>query len=108
MKQSLFTSVALASGAAAFTCSVASFSSLIPSNASINYAYTLGHNSTYQVDAGDTGFPSDPTGLQSLCVVNVHQLGPHNTTWNFGMFLPDDWNGRFLSVSYCQGITISC
>ena len=96
MKHSLSTSLLLASGAAAFNCAVNSFSGVIPSNASVNYAYALGSNSTYQVDAGDVGFPDNPTGLQSLCVVNVHQIGPSNTTWNFAMFLPDNWNGRFL------------
>lgn len=91
---------AFASGAIASTvnCSVAALSTVIPSNSSINWVEWLPENSSYVPDSDDVGFPYIMEGLPSLCIANVHVPTPGNTSYNFAVYLPDVWNGRFLTV----------
>jgi feruloyl esterase len=80
----------------AIDCSMAGFKALLPANVSVTSAYALPENSTFQVPAGDIAFPSSPTGLRALCALQAQVPAPGNTTYGFGMFLPSNWNGRFL------------
>ncbi|KAF2191548.1 feruloyl esterase B precursor [Zopfia rhizophila CBS 207.26] len=82
----------------ALDCSPSAIQSILPSNASVNFAYSLPANSTFQVPKGDTGYPTNPIGLPALCAVSVQVQSIGNTTFGFGLFLPSDWNGRFLAV----------
>ncbi|KAK3111690.1 hypothetical protein LTR53_012801 [Teratosphaeriaceae sp. CCFEE 6253] len=58
----------------ALECSPASIQSILPSGATVAFAYPLPANSTFQVR-------SSPS-----------------THYGFGLFLPQDWNERFLAV----------
>jgi feruloyl esterase len=89
---------ALAGAALALECSPASIQSVLPSNASVNFAYPVPENSTFQVPKGDTGYPTNPVGLPALCAVSVQVNSIGSSTFGFGLFLPDNWNGRFLAV----------
>ena len=51
----------------AIDCSPSSIQSILPSNASVNFAYSLPDNSTFEVPEGDTGYPGNPIGLPALC-----------------------------------------
>jgi len=84
----------------ALDCSPTGIASLIPSNsnASVNFAYSLPANSTFKVPPGDTGYPTNPVGLPALCAVSVQVKTPGNTSFGFGLFLPEEWGGRFLWV----------
>ncbi|KIY53923.1 feruloyl esterase B precursor [Fistulina hepatica ATCC 64428] len=84
--------------AMALNCSVSAISAVLPSNVSVSWAYSMAEGSTFDVPLGDTGFPTSPTNLSACCAVAVEVPAPGNTTYNFGMFLPDNWNGRFLTA----------
>ncbi|KAJ9404562.1 hypothetical protein DTO045G8_7635 [Paecilomyces variotii] len=50
------------------------------------------------VPSSDIGFPTSPTNLPALCALEVKVPSTTNSSYSFGLFLPDDWNGRFLAV----------
>jgi feruloyl esterase len=82
----------------AHNCSPSAIQAALTSNATVNFAYPLKANATFQVPKGDTGYPTNPIGLPALCAVSVQVQSTGNTTFGFGLFLPDGWNGRFLSI----------
>jgi feruloyl esterase len=84
--------------ASALECSPSAIQAALPSNATVNFAYPIQANGSFQVSAGDTGYPTNPVGLPALCAVSVQVQSVGNTTFGFGLFLPSDWNGRFLAV----------
>lgn len=82
----------------ALECSLSAINAVLPSNATVNFAYKLPANSTFQVPKSDTGYPQSPIGLPALCVVSVQVKSIGNSTFGFGLFLPESWNERFLAV----------
>lgn len=84
--------------AGALDCSPSSIQSVLPSNASVNYAQVVPANATFQVPQSDTGYPTSPIGLPPLCAVSIQVQSIDDTTFGFGLFLPENWNGRFLAV----------
>lgn len=82
----------------ALECTPSAIQSILPSNASVNFAYLVPANSTFQVPKGDTGYPDSPVGLPSLCAASVQVKSIGNSTFGFGLFLPEAWNNRFLAV----------
>lgn len=89
---------ALLGATTALDCSPASIQSVLPSNATVNFAHSLPANSTFEVPKSDTGYPTSPIGLPAVCAVSVQVQSIGNTTFGFGLFLPTDWNGRFLAI----------
>ena len=79
-------------------CDPAAIQASLPSGASVNFARPVAANATFEVPKSQTGYPTSPKNLPSLCAVSVQVQSIGNTTYGFGMFLPDDWNGRFLAV----------
>ncbi|KAJ2966879.1 hypothetical protein NUW58_g10563 [Xylaria curta] len=83
-------------------CSLSYFASIAPNGMRVE---RVQHVTTgFFVETGNIGYPTFPTGLPELCAVIMN-----NTTANyrFGMFLPDDWNSRFLTIgsySFLGGI----
>lgn len=96
--ENLFSYSLMLGAAQALSCSPSSIQSVLPANASVNWAYPLQANSTLEVPKGDTGYPTNPVGLPALCAVSVQVQSIGNTTYGFGLFLPEAWNGRFLAV----------
>ena len=82
----------------ALNCSRDAIQAALPSGASVNFARPLAENSTFEVPEGDTGYPTNPVALPALCAVSVQVQSVGNSTFGFGLFLPEDWNGRFLAV----------
>lgn len=64
----------------------------------MNFAYPVAANSTFEVPKGDTGYPDSPPNLPALCAASIQVKSVGNTTFGFGIFLPEEWNGRFLAV----------
>jgi feruloyl esterase len=89
---------ALLGAVGALECSPSALQAALPSNASINFAYPVKANATFQVPSGDLGYPSNPNGLPTLCAVSIQVQSVDNTTFGLGLFLPHEWNGRFLAV----------
>ena len=86
----------LACTAIALDCRQSALSAVLPANVSVTWAYKLAENSIFTPPAADVGFPIAPTNLRASCAVAVEVPSSENATYNFGMFLPDEWNGRFL------------
>lgn len=77
-------------------CSLKFFEKLVPPTATVILAEEVASNGTFTVPVADTGFPTDPAQLPALCAVQVEMTTDANTTFNYGLFLPKRWNGRFL------------
>lgn len=83
-------------------CSVATFEAIVPPNATVVLVQEVSQNATFTVPAADTGFPTDPARLPALCAVQIEMPTEAGTTFNYGLFLPKNWTGRFLYV-YAYG-----
>lgn len=87
------------SGAMALpSCSISSLQAALPSNATILSAVALANGSTYGEGAADIAYPTDPTNLPASCAVTVNVTSSPSSNFRFAIFLPTQWNGRFLAV----------
>jgi feruloyl esterase len=86
---------ALTSGAFAINCDKASLQSALPSIATVDFAIWQPGNSTFTVPKTDIAYPVSPTQLRAACAVQV-SVKNGTSNYGFGVFLPDDWSGRFL------------
>lgn len=84
--------------ATTFECTPSAFKKVLPSNAEVLFAYRLPDNSTFEVPLGDIAYPTSPTQLQALCAVQVNVTSSPTSAFSFGLFLPEDWNDRYLAV----------
>lgn len=98
MKQNTLLSYSAFLAVANAKCDPMAIQASLPSGATVNFARTVAANGTFEVAQSQTGYPTSPKNLPSLCAVSVQVQSIGNTTYGFGMFLPDDWNGRFLAV----------
>ncbi|KAI8961400.1 tannase and feruloyl esterase [Daldinia sp. FL1419] len=83
-------------------CSTDYFKGIVPSGLSIETAQNVTSGSF--TERGNIGYPTFPTGLPSLCAVIVKN---ETANYRFGMFLPDDWNSKFIAIgsySFLGGI----
>ncbi|CCD51779.1 hypothetical protein ACHAO1_007262 [Botrytis cinerea] len=78
-------------------CSVATFEAIVPPNATVVLVQEVSQNATFTVPVADTGFPTDPARLPALCAVQIEMPTEAGTTFNYGLFLPKNWTGRFLT-----------
>ena len=88
----------LAVAASAFDCSISAFQAVVPSNLTISFATTVQQNGTFNVASGDIAYPTSPEGLPELCAIHVEVPSSSNSSYGFGLFLPKQWNERFLAV----------
>ncbi|KAF2859141.1 putative ferulic acid Esterase/Feruloyl esterase [Piedraia hortae CBS 480.64] len=79
-------------------CSVEAFRAFLPFNTVVNWAHNVAANTTFQVPPGDLPYPVSPTGLRSLCAVEITVPSSSSSAYSFGLFLPNEWNDRFLAV----------
>ncbi|KAI1177011.1 Tannase/feruloyl esterase [Nemania sp. FL0916] len=86
----------------ALDCSLNYFTGIAPAGIKIE---RVQHVITgFFVETGNIGYPTFPTGLPELCAVIVNNV---TANYRFGMFLPDDWNAKFLAIgsySFLGGI----
>ncbi|KAK1727486.1 tannase and feruloyl esterase [Colletotrichum acutatum] len=80
-------------------CSLESVSALLtPENqAEVLTTLHLGDNGTFG-EAGNITYPQNATHLPPLCVVSINVTSSTTSSYTFGLFLPDEWNNRFLAV----------
>jgi feruloyl esterase len=98
MKHSTLFSSGAVLGTAHAQCDPGTIQSSLPQGASVNFAYPLTANATFEVSKSNTGYPTNAFNLPALCAVSVQVQSIGNSTYGFGLFLPDDWNQRFLAV----------
>ena len=84
--------------ATAFSCTPSAFQAILPSNATVKFARSLEDDSTFHIPAGDIAYPVSPTHLRALCAVQINVTSSPSSAFSFGLFLPDEWNDRFLAV----------
>ncbi|KAL5331025.1 hypothetical protein ACEPPN_000552 [Leptodophora sp. 'Broadleaf-Isolate-01'] len=84
-----------ATAAHALGCSSSALSPFLPANATISYAISVPENGTWAQPSPE--FPANDTGLPALCAIAVNVISSPNTSYNFGLFLPEQWNSRFLA-----------
>ncbi|KAK4237084.1 putative feruloyl esterase B-2 [Achaetomium macrosporum] len=79
-------------------CDRASFARLLPAHATLESIAVVRENGNYGEGAADIPYPRNPTNLPALCAVIVGVRSSSSSSYRFGLFLPDDWNSRFLVV----------
>lgn len=79
-------------------CSVDTFTGILGSSASVLSAVKVEQGGTYGEGAANLLYPINPTNLPSLCAVTVKVASSPQSSFRFGIFLPDSWNSRFLAV----------
>lgn len=80
------------------SCSFETFQNVLPSNATILSAVALANGSTYGEGAADIAYPTNPTNLPANCALTVNVTSSASSSFRFGIFLPTQWNGRFMTV----------
>jgi feruloyl esterase len=88
----------LTSTTSAFHCTSSAFQAHLPSRARVAYTRELPDNSTFEVPPSDIAYPTSPQGLKALCAVQINVTSSPSSAFSFGLFLPQDWNHRFLAV----------
>lgn len=99
----------LAALAAARDCNIKSIEKFLAheSTATVTYVQDLKANSSFGGGPADLEFPTNDTGLPALCVVTVNVKSSKVSSYNFGLFLPNEWNDRFIATGnggYAGGI----
>lgn len=82
---------------AALPCSTDYFQKILPSDATALSALSLGPNSTFG-EPTSPAYPANSTALPALCILTVNVTTSATSSYRFGLFLPEDWNGRFATV----------
>lgn len=80
------------------SCSVETFQNVLPSNATILSAVAVANGSTYGEGAANIAYPTNPTNLPANCALTVNVTSSASSSFRFGIFLPTQWNGRFMTV----------
>jgi feruloyl esterase len=88
--------------AAQLQCTTDAFAKHLSSDSSrseqavVQWAYMIPKGGTFQVPNSDIAYPESPTNLPELCVLQVNVTSSPDSSYTFGLFLPVDWNERFL------------
>lgn len=77
----------------AVSCSLNYFTSIVPDGVRVERVQHVTTGSF--VETGNIGYPTFPTGLPELCAVTLNNV---TANYRFGMFMPDEWNTRFLTI----------
>jgi hypothetical protein len=70
----------------------------VPAGATVEKVAVVQQGGTYGEGVADSAYPTDPTDLPALCAVTVRVQSSASSSYRFGLFLPDEWNSRFLVV----------
>ncbi|KAK5633597.1 hypothetical protein RRF57_009311 [Xylaria bambusicola] len=93
----LLASVALASA----QCAPETFTAFLADNpeVTVNFAQAVSQNGSFGQGSANIPFPLNATQLPALCAVGINVKSSANSSYNFGLFLPDStWNNRFLAT----------
>ncbi|CAJ2507122.1 Uu.00g083080.m01.CDS01 [Anthostomella pinea] len=82
-------------------CTTESLTSILANTpeATVNFVQAVPANGSFGQAATDIPFPWNATQLPALCAVGINVKSSENSSYNFGLFLPDTtWNERFLTT----------
>ena len=82
---------------ASIECSPSAITSILPGNATLNFAVPVPQNGSFGQGPSDLEFPQNATNLPPLCAISVNVKSSNTSSYNFGLFLPETWNSRFLT-----------
>lgn len=80
------------------SCDPQTFANVLPSSAKIEKIEYVSAGSTFGEPGTDLMYPIPPTNLPELCAVIIAVASSPVSVYRFGIFLPAEWNGRFLAV----------
>ncbi|KAK3724838.1 hypothetical protein LTR37_000886 [Vermiconidia calcicola] len=100
---------------ATLSCTPSAFQAHLPDNARVGFTHEVPSNGTHEVPSGGThegpsngtlevptsniAYPTSPQGLPALCAVQINVTRSPESSFSFGLFLPQqNWNKRFLAV----------
>lgn len=76
----------------------ANWATVLPITAKVERIEYLSAGSTFGEPLTDLMYPIPPTNLPELCAVIIAVVSSPVSVYRFGIFLPAEWNGRFLAV----------
>jgi feruloyl esterase len=83
----------------AVDCSIAAFSSLVPSNATVTLASQITKHGKFSQDGINITIASNVTNdALPICALNIQVQSSANTSFNMGLLLPSNWNGRMMAT----------
>lgn len=80
------------------SCDESTFANVLPTAAKVERVEYISAGSTFGEPLTDLMYPIPPTNLPELCAVIISVASSPVSAYRFGMFLPAEWNGRFLTV----------
>jgi feruloyl esterase len=89
---------ALGNKTAAQRCIAGTFIPWLPDNVSVEKATLVLDGDTYGEGTLDLMYPTQPTDLPELCAVTIYVQSSAISSYRFGLFLPTDWNQRYLAI----------
>ncbi|KAI0020293.1 tannase and feruloyl esterase [Xylariomycetidae sp. FL0641] len=102
MHRAWVTPLSLLAGASAVAaeCTFDAFTSMLAdkSDVSVNFAEAVPANGSFGQGKVDLPFPDNATQLPALCAVGINVQSSANSSYNFGLFLPEEWNNRFMTT----------
>ncbi|KAJ4291396.1 CTP synthase ura7 [Collariella sp. IMI 366227] len=87
----------------AFACDLNSFSRIVSDGITIEKVDIVQQGGSYGEGVANVPYPTNPINLPALCAVTVRVNSTEKSSYRFGLFLPDDWNGRMLTVGNGDG-----
>ncbi|KAI8622882.1 feruloyl esterase B precursor [Xylariaceae sp. FL1651] len=82
-------------------CTTETFTAMLADKAevTVNFVEAVPQNGSFGQGAADLLYPTNATQLPALCAVGINVKSSENSSYNFGLFLPDStWNQRFLTT----------
>ncbi|KAI1097979.1 tannase and feruloyl esterase [Jackrogersella minutella] len=82
-------------------CTTEAFAAISKSHTelTINFVEAVLQNGSFGQAETDIPFPTNATKLPALCSVGINVKSSENSSYNFGLFLPDTtWNGKFMAT----------
>ena len=80
-------------------CTTSDITSILPKGASVRSVTQIPQGGSYGETAKvNPEFPGNGTNLPELCAVWVQVVSSPTSNYSFGLFLPTEWNQRFIAV----------
>ncbi|KAK0714267.1 feruloyl esterase-like protein B [Apiosordaria backusii] len=80
------------------SCNVDSFNDVLGISAKVVSAVSVSDGHAYGEGTANLAYPIAPTKLPELCALIVNVSSSDISNYRFGLFLPTQWNSRFLAV----------
>ncbi|KAI1761891.1 tannase-domain-containing protein [Hypoxylon sp. FL1150] len=79
-------------------CNAVALAKVLPTAAKVERIEYVSAGSSFGEPLTNLEFPIPPTNLPELCAAIIAVASSPVSSYRFGLFLPAEWNGRFLAV----------